>query len=65
MINSLLERHGARTALVATKGFRDVVEVGRGNRPLQFELGYRYYVDKPADGPRWGVRFTVTLIFAK
>ena len=40
VINALLERHGARTALVATRGFRDVVEVGRGNRPLQFELGY-------------------------
>ena len=36
-----------------------------GDQPLQFELGYRYYVDKPADGPRWGLRFTVTLIIPK
>ncbi|MBL8386398.1 MAG: hydantoinase/oxoprolinase family protein [Burkholderiales bacterium] len=41
VINALLERSGARTALVATRGFRDVVEIGRGNRPLQFELEYR------------------------
>ena len=40
VINALLERHGARTAMVATRGFRDVVEIGRGNRPLQFELEY-------------------------
>ena len=40
VINALLERHGARTAMVATTGFRDVVEIGRGNRPLQFELEY-------------------------
>ena len=30
-INALLERKGARTALVTTEGFRDVLEIGRGN----------------------------------
>jgi N-methylhydantoinase A/oxoprolinase/acetone carboxylase beta subunit len=25
---------GARTALLATKGFRDILEIGRGNRTL-------------------------------
>jgi N-methylhydantoinase A len=30
--NTALERNGAVTAIVTTKGFRDVVEVGRGNR---------------------------------
>ena len=40
VINALLERQGARTALVSTRGFSDVVEIGRGNRPLQFELEY-------------------------
>jgi N-methylhydantoinase A len=40
VINALLERKGARTALVSTRGFSDVVEIGRGNRPLQFELEY-------------------------
>jgi N-methylhydantoinase A len=30
--NTALERNGAVTAILTTKGFRDVVEVGRGNR---------------------------------
>ncbi len=31
--NALLERKGAATALVTTKGFEDVIEIGRQNRP--------------------------------
>src|SRR4051794_29902188 len=31
--NALLEERGARTALVATKGFPDLLEIGRQNRP--------------------------------
>jgi N-methylhydantoinase A len=30
--NALLERKGARSALIATRGFRDVVEIGKGRR---------------------------------
>ncbi len=41
VINAFLQRRGARTALVATRGFRDVLEIGRGSRPLPFELGFR------------------------
>jgi N-methylhydantoinase A len=41
VINAITERKGVRTALVTTEGFRDVLEIGRGNRPdlynLQFE----------------------------
>lgn len=40
-INTALERSGARTALITTKGFRDVLELGRGNRPDAFNLFYR------------------------
>ncbi len=36
--NCLIERRGARTALVATRGFRDVIELRRQARPLLFEL---------------------------
>jgi N-methylhydantoinase A len=36
VINSILERNGARTALVTTAGFRDVYEIGRINRPESF-----------------------------
>src|SRR5215472_6039222 len=37
-INTVLERKGARTALLATKGFRDVYAIGRGNRIESFNL---------------------------
>ena len=41
IINVLLERKGARTALITTQGFRDVLEIGRASRPLPFDLSYR------------------------
>lgn len=41
VINAFIQRRGARTALVATKGFRDVLEIARGNRPETFNLRYR------------------------
>ncbi len=37
-INTVLEKKGARTALVTTEGFRDVYAIGRGNRPDAFNL---------------------------
>lgn len=41
VINSLIQREGGRTALVTTRGFRDVLEIGRGNRADPFDLHYR------------------------
>ncbi|WP_144924674.1 hydantoinase/oxoprolinase family protein [Halorubrum salsamenti] len=38
-VNALLERDGARTALVTTAGFRDVLEIGRQARPALYDLG--------------------------
>jgi len=40
VINALTERKGARTALITTEGFRDVLEIARGNRPDFFNLMY-------------------------
>jgi N-methylhydantoinase A len=40
IINALLERKGAPTALLTTKGFRDVLEIGRGNRPDMYDSLY-------------------------
>ena len=37
-INTLLERSGARTALLITEGFRDIYEIGRVNRPDAYNL---------------------------
>ena len=37
-INTLLERNGAKTALLITQGFRDIYEIGRVNRPDAYNL---------------------------
>ncbi len=43
-INTMLERTGARTALVTTRGFRDVYEIGRINRPDAYNLFFQKHV---------------------
>ena len=37
-INTLIERKGARTGLIVTRGTRDVYIIGRGNRPEAYNL---------------------------
>jgi N-methylhydantoinase A len=37
-INTVLERKGARTVLITTRGFRDIYAIGRGNRVEAFNL---------------------------
>jgi N-methylhydantoinase A/oxoprolinase/acetone carboxylase beta subunit len=37
VINSIIERKGARTGLIATKGFRDVLEIGREIRYAPYD----------------------------
>lgn len=39
--NLILERKGSRTALITTRGFRDVLEIMRATRPLPYDLGWR------------------------
>ncbi len=53
--NALLERAGARTALVTTRGFRDVIEIGRQNRPSLYDLTR----DRPPSLVPRELRFTV------
>ncbi len=38
VINSIIERKGARTGLITTKGFRDVLEIGRGIRYAPYDI---------------------------
>ena len=38
IINALTERNGAKTALITTKGFRDLLEIARCNRPDLFNM---------------------------
>ena len=44
VINALTERKGVTTGLITTEGFRDLLEIARGNRPDFFNLFY----EKPA-----------------
>lgn len=41
VINSFVQRDGARVALLTTSGFSDVLEIGRGNRSVAFDMRYR------------------------
>jgi N-methylhydantoinase A len=40
-INTILERTGARCALLTTRGFRDIYEIGRINRPESYNLFFK------------------------
>ena len=40
-INTILERTGAKTALLITEGFRDIYEIGRINRPDAYNLYFQ------------------------
>ncbi|MCS7248609.1 MAG: hydantoinase/oxoprolinase family protein [Anaerolineales bacterium] len=41
VINAITERKGVKTGLITTQGFRDVLEIGRGDRPDFFNLDYQ------------------------
>lgn len=60
VINTLTERTGAKTGLVTTRGFRDILQIARGNRPDMYNLvpqklapfvprRYRYEVTERVD----------------
>ena len=53
--NAILERRGARTALVTTDGFRDVLELRRIRIPFSYDLGW----EKPAPLVERYLRFEV------
>lgn len=41
VINALTEKQGVKTGLITTKGFKDIVEIARGNRPDLFNVKYK------------------------
>jgi N-methylhydantoinase A len=43
-INTMLERTGAKAALLITEGFRDIYEIGRINRPDAYNLFFQKHV---------------------
>jgi N-methylhydantoinase A len=59
-INTLLERTGAKTALLTTEGFRDVYEIGRINRPDAYNLYFRKHVPLVERALRLEVRERIT-----
>jgi N-methylhydantoinase A len=54
--NALLQRRGARTALVTTAGFEDVIEIGRQARPELYNLNAIKPPPLVASELRFGVR---------
>ena len=40
-LNALLERKGGKVALITTKGFKDIYEIGRANRPEIYNFRYK------------------------
>ncbi len=58
--NALLERRGARTALIVTRGFEDVLAIGRQARPELYNLNAVKPPPLVPDELRFGVRERVT-----
>ena len=54
--NALLTRRGAKTALVTTAGFEDMIEIGRQNRKELYNLAYKRPAPLVPRGLRFGVR---------
>jgi N-methylhydantoinase A len=54
--NAILERKGAKTALITNKGFEDVIEIGRQNRSRLYDLGYRKEPQIVPPDLRFGIR---------
>jgi len=53
--NAVIERKGAKTALIATEGFRDVIEIADEGRYDQYDI----FIDKPRQLVPRQLRFTV------
>lgn len=54
--NTIIERKGVRAALLTTRGFRDVLEIGRFRSPRLYDLGFR----RPAPLIERDLRFEVS-----
>ncbi len=53
--NAILERNGARTALITNKGFEDIIEIGRQNRTRLYDLEYRKEPQIVTEESRFGI----------
>lgn len=41
VINAIISHAGAKTALITTDGYRDLLEIGRANRLVSFDIFYK------------------------
>ena len=48
--NALLQRKGARVSLITTRGFKDLIEIGRQTRPFNYDMHTDH---NPPLVPRW------------
>ena len=55
VINALTERSGVKVGLITTEGFRDILEIARGNRPDFFNLHYRKPPSVRSAAPEAGI----------
>ena len=55
-INTILERTGAPCALLTTRGFRDIYEIGRVNRPEAYNLFFKKHVPLIGRDMRFDIR---------
>lgn len=56
VLNTILQENGAKIGLITTRGFRDVLELGRGSRPEVYNL---FYKPSPPLVPRY-LRYEVS-----
>src|SRR5260370_20051186 len=54
--NALLQRQGARVALITTSGFEDVIEIGRQARPRLYDFFFERVPPLVARELRFGVK---------
>ena len=56
VINALIEGKGAKTALITTEGFRDILEIGRSNRLEMYDALYKKHDPLVPRNLRFGIR---------
>ncbi len=60
---STYDWEGEQWTLPLNIGYSKVSRIGK--QLVSYAGGVRYYVDAPDNGPNWGVRFTLTLLYPK
>ena len=58
---STYDWEGSQWTVPLNAAVSQLVKVGK--QPIQFQVGARYYAEKPDGGPDWGLRFSVTFLF--